>query len=37
MNEYENLVLAEKRSHTIEVKEKATGKEVVANTCEHRV
>ena len=37
MNEYEKLVLAEKVYHTIEVMEKATGKEGVANTCEHRV
>ena len=37
MNEYEKLVLAEKRCHTIEVREKATGKEGVANTCEHGV
>ena len=34
MNEYEKLVLAEKTCHTIEVREKATGKEGVANTCE---
>mgnify|MGYP006916102807 CR=1 FL=1 len=37
MDEYEKLVLAEKTCHTIEVREKATGKEGVANTCEHGV
>ena len=37
MNEYEKLVLADKICHTIEVREKATGKEGVANTCEHGV
>ena len=37
MNEYEKLVLAEKTCHTIEVREKATGKEGVANTCERGV
>ena len=37
MNEYEKLVQAEKRCHTIEVREKAAGKEGVANTCEHGV
>ena len=37
MNEYEKLVQAEKCCHTIEVREKATGKEGVANTCKHGV
>ena len=37
MNEYRKLVLAEKTCHTIEVREKATGKDGVANTCEHGV
>ena len=37
MNKYEKLVQAEKRCHSIEVREKATGKEGVANTCEHGV
>lgn len=37
MNEYEKLVQAEETCHTIEVREKATGKEGVANTCEHGV
>ena len=37
MNEYEKLVQAEKRCHTIEMREKATGKGGVANTCEHEV
>ncbi len=35
MNEYDKLVLAEKRCHTTEVREKATGKEGIANTCEY--
>ena len=33
MTEYEKLVLAEQTCHTIEIREKATGKEGVANTC----
>ena len=33
MTEYVKLVLAEQTCHTIEVREKATGKEGVANTC----
>ena len=33
MTEYEKLVLAEQSCHTIEIREKATGKEGVANTC----
>ena len=33
MTEYEKLVLAEASCHTIEIREKATGKEGVANTC----
>ena len=33
MTEYEKLVLAETSCHTIEIREKATGKEGVANTC----
>ncbi len=37
MNEYEKLVLVEKRYHTIEVREKATSKEGVANSCEQGV
>ena len=37
MNEYEKLVHAEKYYHTIEVREKATGKEGVANTCKYGV
>ncbi len=37
MTEYEKLVLAEKTCHTIEVREKATSKEGVANTCESGV
>ena len=37
MTEYEKLVLAEKTCHTIEVREKATIKEGVANTCESGV
>ena len=30
---YAKLVLAEQTCHTIEIREKATGKEGVANTC----
>ena len=37
MTEYEKLVLAEQICHTIEIKEKATGKEGVANTSEKGV
>ena len=37
MTEYEKLVLAEQTCHTIEIREKATGKEGVANTCESGV
>ena len=33
MTEYAKLVLAEASCHTIEIREKATGKEGVANTC----
>ena len=33
MSEYEKLVKAEKDCHTIEIMEKGTGKEGVANTC----
>ena len=33
MTEYEKLVLAEASCHTVEIREKATGKEGVANTC----
>ena len=33
MTEYAKLVLAEQTCHTIEIREKATGKEGVANTC----
>ena len=33
MTEYAKLVLAEQSCHTIEIKEKATGKEGVANSC----
>ena len=33
MTEYERLREAEKTCHTIEIREKATGKEGVANTC----
>ena len=32
MTEYEKLVLAEASCHTVEIREKATGKEGVANT-----
>lgn len=33
MTEYERLMRAEQTCHTIEVREKATGKVGVANTC----
>ena len=33
MTEYAKLVLAEATCHTIEIREKATGTEGVANTC----
>ena len=33
MTEYAKLVLAEQTCHTIEIREKTTGKEGVANTC----
>ena len=33
MTEYAKLILAEQTCHTIEVREKATGKEGVANSC----
>ena len=33
MTEYEKLVQAEKTCHTIEIRERATGKEGVAGTC----
>ena len=33
MSEYAKLVLAEQTCHTIEIREKATGKEGLANTC----
>ena len=33
MTEYAKLILAEQRYHTIEIREKATGKEGVANSC----
>ena len=33
MNEYDKLQLAEAACHTVEIREKATGKEGVANTC----
>ena len=33
MTEYAKLVLAEQNCHTIEIRERATGKEGVANTC----
>ena len=33
MTEYAKLVLAEQSCHTIENREKATGKEGVANSC----
>ena len=34
MTEYERLVLAEHTCHTIEIREKGTGKDGVANTCD---
>ena len=37
MTEYEKLVLAERTCHTIEIREKSTGKEGVANTCDDGV
>lgn len=33
MTEYAKLLLAEQSCHTIEIREKATGKEGVANSC----
>ena len=33
MTEYAKLVLAEQSCHTIEIREKETGKEGVANSC----
>lgn len=33
MSEYAKLILAEQTCHTIEVKEKSTGKVGVANSC----
>ena len=33
MTEYAKLVLAEASCHTIEIRERATGKEGVANSC----
>ena len=33
MTEYAKLVLAEQTCHTIEIRERAAGKEGVANTC----
>ncbi len=33
MTEYAKLILAEQSCHTIEVREKATGKEGIANSC----
>ena len=33
MTEYAKLVLAEATCHTIEIREKVTGKEGIANTC----
>ena len=33
MTEYAKLILAEQTCHTIEIREKATDKEGVANTC----
>ena len=33
MTEYAKLILAEQTCHTIEIREKETGKEGVANTC----
>ena len=37
MTEYAKLVLAEQSCHTIEIREKDTGKEGVANSCEDGV
>ena len=37
MTEYEKLKLAEGSCHTIEIREKVTGKEGVANTCSEGV
>ena len=37
MTEYAKLVLTEAPCHTIEIREKATGKEGIANTCEDGV
>ena len=37
MTPYSRLVLAEQTCHTIEVREKATGKEGVANTDDNHV
>ncbi|MBQ9307503.1 MAG: hypothetical protein IJ229_06215 [Clostridia bacterium] len=37
MTEYAKLVLAEQSCHTIEIREKATGKEGVANSCKDGV
>lgn len=33
MTEFAKLVIAEQSCHTIEIREKATGKEGVANSC----
>ena len=33
MTEYAKLILAEQSCHTVEIREKATGKEGVANSC----
>lgn len=33
MTEYAKLILAEQSCHTIEIREKATGKEGIANSC----
>lgn len=33
MTEYAKLILAEQTCHTIEIREKANGKEGVANSC----
>ena len=33
MTEYAKLILAEQSCHTIEIREKATGKQGIANTC----
>jgi len=37
MTEYAKLILAEQTCHTIEIREKATGKKGVANSCEDGV